>query len=146
MKGIGEACRALTFPVVSGNVSLYNETHGQGILPTPAIGGVGLLPDVTQMATLAFKQEGDAIILIGGHGTHLGQSMYLREVLGREEGTPPPVDLALEKKNGDFVRIMIRKRPHNRCARHLRRRVDGGPGRHVTGLRHRLQDRAARGQ
>ena len=61
------------------------------------------------MATLAFKHEGDAIILIGGHGSHLGQSMYLREILGREEGTPPPVDLQLEKANGDFVRTVIRK-------------------------------------
>jgi phosphoribosylformylglycinamidine synthase II len=108
IKGIGQACQALDFPVVSGNVSLYNETHGQGILPTPAIGGVGIIPDVTKMATIAFKQEGDAIILIGGHGTHLGQSMYLREVLGREEGTPPPVDLDAEKKHGDFVRRKIR--------------------------------------
>jgi phosphoribosylformylglycinamidine (FGAM) synthase-like enzyme len=109
IKGIGEACRALGFPVVSGNVSLYNETHGQGILPTPAIGGVGIIPDVNRMATIAFKNEGDAIILIGGHGTHLGQSMYLREVLGREEGTPPPVDLDKERKHGDFVRTKIRK-------------------------------------
>ncbi len=109
VEGIGEACKALSFPVVSGNVSLYNETHGKGILPTPAIGGVGLLPDVSQMATLAFKNEGDAIILVGGHGTHLGQSMYLREILGREEGTPPPVDLEQEKANGDFVRMKIRK-------------------------------------
>jgi phosphoribosylformylglycinamidine synthase II len=109
IKGIGEACRALGFPVVSGNVSLYNETHGQGILPTPAIGGVGIIPDVNRMATIAFKNEGDAIILIGGHGTHLGQSMYLREVLGREEGTPPPVDLDKERKHGDFVRLKIRK-------------------------------------
>ena len=108
IKGIGEACRALSFPVVSGNVSLYNETSGQPILPTPTIGGVGLLADWQQMATIAFKQGGDAVILIGGHGAHLGQSIYLREVLGREEGPPPPVDLALEKKNGDFVRQRIR--------------------------------------
>ncbi len=108
IKGIGEACRALSFPVVSGNVSLYNETSGQPILPTPTIGGVGLLADWQQMATIAFKQGSDAVILIGGHGSHLGQSIYLREVLGREDGPPPPVDLALEKKNGDFVRQSIR--------------------------------------
>ena len=65
LQGIGEACRALDFPVVSGNVSLYNETNGQGILPTPAIGGVGLLDDVTVNASVAFKREGEAIILIG---------------------------------------------------------------------------------
>ncbi|HEY7748675.1 MAG TPA: phosphoribosylformylglycinamidine synthase subunit PurL [Aestuariivirgaceae bacterium] len=108
VKGIGDACRALGFPVVSGNVSLYNETSGQGILPTPVIGGVGLIPDVRQMATLAFKAEGDDILLIGGHGTHLGQSIYLREIHLREEGPPPPVDLQKEKRHGDFVRALIR--------------------------------------
>ncbi|MGE3877080.1 MAG: phosphoribosylformylglycinamidine synthase subunit PurL [Parvibaculaceae bacterium] len=108
IEGIGAACRALDFPIVSGNVSLYNETNGQAILPTPAIGGVGLLPDLSKMATLAFKKEGDAILLVGGHGDHLGQSIYLREILGREEGAPPPVDLAREKKHGDFIRGLIR--------------------------------------
>ena len=107
IKGISEACIALDFPVVSGNVSLYNETNGQGILPTPAIGGIGVLKDVTKMATLALKSDGDAILLIGGLGSHLGQSTYLREMLGREEGAPPPVDLALEKRHGDFVRNLI---------------------------------------
>ena len=108
IEGIGAACRALDFPIVSGNVSLYNETNGQAILPTPTIGGVGLLPDLSKMATLAFKNEGDVILLVGGHGTHLGQSIYLREILGREEGAPPPVDLATERKHGDFVRGLIR--------------------------------------
>ncbi len=107
IKGISEACVALEFPVVSGNVSLYNETNGQGILPTPAIGGIGVLSDVTKMATLAFKADGDVILLVGGHGGHLGQSIYLREILGREEGAPPPVDLAREKRHGDFVRNLI---------------------------------------
>lgn len=108
VKGIGEACKALDFPVVSGNVSLYNETNGQGILPTPAIGGVGLLDDVTVNASVAFKREGDAIILIGATEGWLGQSIYLRDVCGREEGAPPPVDLVEEKRNGDFVRQLIR--------------------------------------
>ena len=103
IKGIGEACRALDFPVVSGNVSLYNETNGQGILPTPAIGGVGLVDDVTVHASLAFRREGEAIILIGATQGWLGQSIYLRDVCGREEGAPPPVDLAAEKRNGDFA-------------------------------------------
>jgi phosphoribosylformylglycinamidine synthase II len=110
VQGIGEACRALDFPVVSGNVSLYNETNGRAILPTPAIGGVGLLPDLEVMATIAFKAPGEIILLIGGHGVHLGQSIYLREILGREEGTPPPVDLAVERRNGDLVRRLIRSR------------------------------------
>jgi phosphoribosylformylglycinamidine synthase II len=107
IKGIDAACRALDYPVVSGNVSLYNETNGQAILPTPAIGGVGLLTDLSKMTTLAFKADGEAILLLGGHGSHLGQSIYLREVLGREEGAPPPVDLAREKHHGDFVRNLI---------------------------------------
>ena len=111
IEGMGEACRALDFPIVSGNCSLYNETQGEGILPTPCIGGVGLMKDVSRMASLAFKREGDAILLIGETanplGGHLGQSVYLREVVGREEGACPPVNLALEKKNGDFVRELI---------------------------------------
>ena len=107
LKGMGEACRALDYPIVSGNVSLYNETNGQGILPTPTVGGVGLMADWRNMATVAFKNQGDAILLVGAKGSHLGQSAYLRDVEGREEGAPPPVDLSLEKKNGDFVRHLI---------------------------------------
>ena len=108
LKGISEACRALDFPVVSGNVSLYNETNGRGILPTPSIGGVGVLDDFTKSATLAFKAGGEAILLIGETHGWLGQSVYLRDICGREEGAPPPVDLAAEKRNGDVVRGMIR--------------------------------------
>ncbi|MEN6543561.1 phosphoribosylformylglycinamidine synthase subunit PurL [Parvibaculum sp.] len=108
IQGIGEACRALDFPVVSGNVSLYNETNGKGILPTPAIGGVGLLPDMSKRATVAFKAEGEAIVVIGETKGHLGQSIYLRDILARREGSPPPVDLAIERRNGDFVRAEIR--------------------------------------
>src|SRR6476660_4781610 len=107
LKGISEACRALDFPVVSGNVSLYNETNGRGILPTPSIGGVGLLDDFTKSATLVFKAEDEAILLIGETHGWLGQSVYLREICGREEGAPPPVDLAAEKRNGCVVRGMI---------------------------------------
>jgi phosphoribosylformylglycinamidine synthase len=105
--GIGEACRALDFPVIGGNCSLYNETNGEGILPTPAIGGVGLMADVTKMATVAFKRADDVIILIGETEGHLGQSIYLREIEGNEEGAAPKVDLGIEKKNGDFVRGLI---------------------------------------
>ncbi len=105
--GIGAACRALDFPIVSGNCSLYNETNGEGILPTPAIGGVGLLKDAAKMATIAFKREGDVVILIGETRGALGQSIYLREIEGREEGAAPPVDLAAERKHGDFVRGLI---------------------------------------
>ncbi|MEN3931709.1 phosphoribosylformylglycinamidine synthase subunit PurL [Microvirga sp. W0021] len=108
LKGIGDACRELSFPVVSGNVSLYNETNGEGILPTPTIGGVGLLDDVMRSASVAFKRENDAVILIGDTAGWLGQSIYLADICGREEGAPPPVDLAVEKCNGDFVRGLIR--------------------------------------
>jgi phosphoribosylformylglycinamidine synthase subunit PurL len=107
LKGIGEACTALDFPIVSGNVSLYNETNGQAILPTPTIGGVGLMADWSKMATVKFKAQGDAIMLVGAKGTHLGQSIYQREIIGEEKGAPPSVDLSLEKKNGDFVRHLI---------------------------------------
>ena len=107
IQGIGEACRALDFPVIGGNCSLYNETNGEGILPTPAIGGVGLLKDVSKLARAGFRREGDVIILIGETRGHLGQSIYLREIEGKEEGGAPPVDLATEKKHGDFVRGLI---------------------------------------
>ncbi|MGI9483373.1 MAG: phosphoribosylformylglycinamidine synthase subunit PurL, partial [Hyphomicrobiales bacterium] len=114
IEGIGEACNALDFPVVSGNVSLYNETNGEAILPTPAIGGVGLLPDLSKMTTIAFKNEGDAILMLGAEPQgHLGQSIYLREILGREEGPPPGVDLELERKSGDCVRALISSRALN---------------------------------
>ncbi|KQT57228.1 phosphoribosylformylglycinamidine synthase [Methylobacterium sp. Leaf456] len=107
LKGIGEACLALDFPVVSGNVSLYNETNGVGILPTPTIGGVGVLDDIERHATLSLKREGDVLVLIGRTQGWLGQSLYLSEIAGREEGAPPPVDLATERKAGDFVRSLI---------------------------------------
>ena len=107
IRGIGEACRILEFPVVSGNVSLYNETNGRAILPTPTIGAVGLLDDFTRSATLAFKAADEAILLIGETAGWLGQSLYLRDLCARDDGAPPPVALETEKRNGDFVRILI---------------------------------------
>ncbi len=92
---------------MSGNVSLYNETNGRAILPTPTIGGVGVLADFRKSATIAFKQGGETILLVGETQGWLGQSLYLRDVCGREEGAPPPVDLAAERRNGDFVRALI---------------------------------------
>jgi phosphoribosylformylglycinamidine synthase len=111
LEGMGDACRALDYPIVSGNVSLYNESKatggGSAILPTPAIGGVGLMADHEKMATIRFKAEGEAILLIGESGGHLGQSLWLREIQGREEGPAPPVDLAAERRHGEFVRELI---------------------------------------
>ncbi len=107
IEGIREACLALDFPVVSGNVSLYNETNGQAILPTPAIGAVGLIADLGKRTTLAFKAAGETLVLIGTTQGALGASLYLREIMGREEGPPPEVNLEIERRNGDFVRHLI---------------------------------------
>jgi len=103
IKGIGEACRALDFPIVSGNVSLYNETDGQPILPTPTIGAVGLLKTPGEL--IAGKpSEGDLAVVIGATKGHLGQSALLAEAFGIETGDAPHVDLAAERRNGEFLR------------------------------------------
>ncbi|MET1111103.1 MAG: phosphoribosylformylglycinamidine synthase subunit PurL [Allosphingosinicella sp.] len=112
IEGMAEACRALDFPIVSGNVSLYNETKSEdggssAILPTPAIGGVGLLRDWRKSVGIGFTGVGDVIVTIGDRHGHLGQSLWLREIHGREEGPPPPVDLAAERAAGEFVRAAI---------------------------------------
>ena len=107
LEGIGEACTALDFPIVSGNVSLYNETDGQAILPTPTIGGVGLIDDVSRCASIAYDREDLALVLIGETHGWLGSSLYLREICGREEGAPPLVELTIERRNGDLVRQLI---------------------------------------
>jgi len=116
LEGMGDACRALDFPIVSGNVSLYNESKaarnengggGSAILPTPAIGGVGLMADHAKMATIAFKAEGERLILICHSHSHVGQSLWLRECHGREDGPPPPVDLVKERIAGEVVRNLI---------------------------------------
>ncbi|OEJ67506.1 phosphoribosylformylglycinamidine synthase subunit PurL [Magnetovibrio blakemorei] len=107
VQGIGEACIALDYPVVSGNVSLYNETNGQGILPTPTIGGVGVIQDVSKAVGMGFVAQGEAIVLIGATAGHLGCSQYLAEIEGRKDGPAPHVDLVAERKNGDFVRGQI---------------------------------------
>ncbi len=109
IKGRAEACRVLDSPVVSGNVALYNETNGVGIPPTPAIGGVGLIPDVAHMADIALKKEGDVLIVLGHENGHLGQSLYQELIAGKLEGAPPPVDLADEIKAGRLVRALIRE-------------------------------------
>ena len=107
IEGIREAALALDFPIVSGNVSFYNETNGQAIHPTPTIGAVGLISDLDKRVTLAFQQAGETLILIGETKGAVGASIYLREILGKEEGAPPIVDLEVERRNGDFVRQLI---------------------------------------
>lgn len=119
LEGMGEACRMLDFPIVSGNVSLYNESKatggGSAILPTPAIGGVGLIDDYDRMMTMPFKSAGDTIYLIwpevwatpDPQRSHLGKSLWLSEIHGRDEGRAPPVDLTLEKNAGETVRELI---------------------------------------
>jgi phosphoribosylformylglycinamidine synthase II len=108
VEGMAEACTALAFPVVSGNVSLYNETNGVAIPPTPAIGGIGLIPDIAEMATIGLKRQGDVLMLLGAEAGHLGQSLYMQIMLDRSEGAPPPVDLDAERRAGDLVRGLIR--------------------------------------
>ena len=108
VEGMAEACTALSFPVVSGNVSLYNETNGVAIPPTPAVGGIGLIPDGAPMARIALRRDGDILLLLGAEAGHLGQSLYQEMMLGRFEGAPPPVDLDQERAAGDLVRALIR--------------------------------------
>ncbi len=119
LEGMADACRALDFPIVSGNVSLYNESKatggGSAILPTPAIGGVGIITDLSKMMTMHFKQAGDAIYLVGPEfwakpdptRSHLGQSLWLRVVKGLEGGRTPPTDLTVERNAGAIIHELI---------------------------------------
>lgn len=115
IEGIGDACRALDFPIVSGNVSLYNETFGEAILPTPTIAGVGQLDDWANMAKIAGANDGEVVMLIGCDGAHLGQTVYMRDILGETAGPPPEVDLTAERYNGDFVRSAINNGQVSSC-------------------------------
>ncbi len=107
LEGMGDACRALDYPIVSGNVSLYNETNGIGIPPTPAIGGIGLIDDISTQATVALSDVGDVLIVIGETTGHVGQSIYQELQTGDFNGAPPAVDLDLERKHGDMIRSLI---------------------------------------
>lgn len=115
IEGMAQACKELDFPVVSGNVSLNNQTDGIAIPPTPVCGGIGLVKDVALTTTASKARNGDVLMLVGDTGTHLNASLYLREVVGREEGPPPPVDLATEKRRGDFVRSIIQGKLVTSC-------------------------------
>ncbi len=115
IKGIAKACEALEFPVISGNVSLYNETLGEAINPTPAIGAVGLISNIENMATIDLKAQSETLFVVGNTLGHLGSSIYLQEIFLREDGAPPPVDLKAEKKNGEFVLKLIKSKKINTC-------------------------------
>jgi phosphoribosylformylglycinamidine synthase subunit PurL len=103
IRGIGAAVTALDMPIVSGNVSLYNETDGVGILPTPTIGAVGLIAQADELIAGTVR-DGLLALLVGETLGHLGQSALLAEVFNRQDGDAPRVDLAAEKRNGDFIR------------------------------------------
>lgn len=119
LEGMGDACRALDFPIVSGNVSLYNESKatggGSAILPTPAIGGVGIIEDYSKMMTMGFKNAGDTLYLVGPEfwakpdptRSHLGKSLWLRVIHGRDEGRTPPTDLVIERNAGKIIHQLI---------------------------------------
>ena len=105
--GMIEACEILDYPVVSGNVSLYNETNGKGINPTPAIGGVGLIENLNHFSTPHLKRDNDTVLLVGKTDGYLGQSIYAKEILNIISGLPPKVNLKNEKKIGDAIRDLI---------------------------------------
>jgi len=116
IQGINEACKALDYPVVSGNVSLYNETDGRAIQPTPAIGGVGLLKDLTKRCDIKFKNIGDIVFVVGATVGHLNCSLYEREILkNASKNNPPKVNLKLEKKHSEFIRHLIGDGLINAC-------------------------------
>jgi phosphoribosylformylglycinamidine synthase len=108
INGMKEACETLNYPVISGNVSLYNETNGVAIYPTPTIGGVGLLKNINNMMTFNFKNTESIIAVIGETSGHLSQSALIYDVIGDKEGPPPQINLKEEKKNGLFVSDLIK--------------------------------------
>lgn len=146
IRGIGEACRALDFPIVSGNVSLYNETNGQGILPTPTIGGVGLIPDWSKMARIGFTGEDQPILLVGAPagcwGSHLGQSIYMRDLHGRCDGRRRR-SISTTKERPGFRARPDPRGGRGRRPRPFRRRAGGSLGRNGDGRRRRREDRPA---
>ncbi len=115
IQGMKNACLALNFPVVSGNVSFYNETNGQAILPTPTIGAIGIIDDLSKAVGIGFGKQKQSIVLIGETKGHIDCSLFLKELEGREDGPPPPVDLKVERINGDFVRSLIMRNLVSAC-------------------------------
>jgi phosphoribosylformylglycinamidine synthase len=116
IKGITEASKILDYPVVSGNVSLYNETDGKAIKPTPAIGGVGLLKNFNKRCDINFKNEGDVIFIVGKTLGHINESLFEHEILKeKSKKNPPKVDLLEERKHGEFIRELIEASEINAC-------------------------------
>lgn len=115
IEGMAKACAELEYPVISGNVSLYNETNGESIYPTPTIGGVGKIDRWQDALSLGFREERQSVILLGRTSGHLGQSLYLKHVHGLEAGPPPPVNPVEEKKLGDFVQLLARQNLVSSC-------------------------------
>ena len=110
IKGIKEACTELDYPVISGNVSLYNETNGVGIKPTPTIGGVGLIQDVNNTMTYGLKSSDNLLIVVGETKGHVHQSALCHDILHLKKGPPPTMNLKEEKKNSLFIRDVIEKK------------------------------------
>ena len=110
IRGMGDACSKLNYPVVSGNVSLYNETNGEGIYPTPAIGGVGLIKDLSNVKTLSLKEDGNFLCVVGKTANHLGASKYISIIQSEEEGGTPEINLDTELRNGNFVMDAINQK------------------------------------
>ena len=110
IRGMGDACSKLNYPVVSGNVSLYNETNGEGIYPTPAIGGVGLIKDLSNVKTLSLKEDGNFLCVVGKTANHLGISKYISIIQSKEEGGTPEINLDAELRNGNFVMDAINQK------------------------------------
>ncbi len=110
IRGMGDACSKLNYPVVSGNVSLYNETNGEGIYPTPAIGGVGLIKDLSNVKTLSLKEDGNFLCVVGETANHLGASKYISIIQSKEEGGTPEINLDAELRNGNFVMDAINQK------------------------------------
>ncbi|AIL65210.1 Phosphoribosylformylglycinamidine synthase 2 [Rickettsiales bacterium Ac37b] len=115
IEGMAEACKVLKFPVISGNVSLYNETNDKAIYPTPTVGSVGLIEDIDKLTRNCFQKANDTIVLLGKTEGHLGASLFLREIYGEEDGQAPSVNLFEEKKYGEFILHLIKHKMITAC-------------------------------
>ena len=115
VEGISESCKYLNFPVVSGNVSFYNETKDKGIKPTPAIGGIGLIKDYEKMVTMNIKNEGNLVFVVGKTEGHLDQSIFAKSILSEDKGPPPEINLFNEKNNGETLLKLIDKNLIKSC-------------------------------